>query len=228
MIDISISRYLPLQLFTLRTAKVAVAALLLHPSESGKSRRCWILITNLQEDFNQINKRSLFTFQLGWNYERIQASGYLYMILPQLRKMWGWNSWIEKKWWGFILNSSILHHSSHYYRWFWPCHGRKKMVWVQKMPLTVSRRVWWDHSLLLERYAIFGSLVPAIMGSIAATPFIAGQPWGIFLWITFAVAYDLPLETIEFAYKERVGLINNMQRNTLIDAASVPNCLHDG
>ena len=42
-----------------------------------------------KEDFNQINKRSLFTFQLGWNYERMQASGYLYMILPQLRKMYG-------------------------------------------------------------------------------------------------------------------------------------------
>lgn len=24
-----------------------------------------------KEDFNQINKRSLFTFQLGWNYERM-------------------------------------------------------------------------------------------------------------------------------------------------------------
>ncbi len=35
-----------------------------------------------KEDFNQINKRSLFTFQLGWNYERMQASGYLYMLLP--------------------------------------------------------------------------------------------------------------------------------------------------
>ena len=42
-----------------------------------------------KEDFNQINKRSLFTFQLGWNYERMQASGYLYMLLPQLRKMYG-------------------------------------------------------------------------------------------------------------------------------------------
>ena len=42
-----------------------------------------------KEDFKQINKRSLFTFQLGWNYERMQASGYLYMILPQLRKMYG-------------------------------------------------------------------------------------------------------------------------------------------
>lgn len=45
-----------------------------------------------KEDFKQINKRSLFTFQLGWNYERMQASGYLYMILPQLRKMYGDNT----------------------------------------------------------------------------------------------------------------------------------------
>ena len=40
-------------------------------------------------DFNQINKRSLFTFQWGWNYERMQGSGYLYLILPQLRKIYG-------------------------------------------------------------------------------------------------------------------------------------------
>ena len=42
-----------------------------------------------KEDFKQINKRSLFTFQLGWNYERMQGSGYLYMLLPQLCKMYG-------------------------------------------------------------------------------------------------------------------------------------------
>lgn len=42
-----------------------------------------------KEDFNQINKRSLFAYQLGWNYERMQGSGYLYIILPQLRKMYG-------------------------------------------------------------------------------------------------------------------------------------------
>ena len=30
-----------------------------------------------KEDFKQINRRSLFTFQLGWNYERMQGSGLL-------------------------------------------------------------------------------------------------------------------------------------------------------
>ena len=71
---------------------------------------------------------------------------------------------------------------------------------------------------------IFGSLVPAIMGSIAATMAIAGQPWGIFLWIAVAVAYDIfRWKQLEFAYKEGVNLINNMQSTltALIDAASV-------
>ena len=45
-----------------------------------------------KEDFKQINRRSLFTFQLGWNYERMQGSGYLYTILPQLRKIYGDNT----------------------------------------------------------------------------------------------------------------------------------------
>ena len=30
-----------------------------------------------KEDFKQINKRSLFTFQLGWNYDRMQAYCYI-------------------------------------------------------------------------------------------------------------------------------------------------------
>ncbi len=39
---------------------------------------------------------------------------------------------------------------------------------------------------------------------------IAGQPWGIFLWIAVEVAYDITLETkLEFAYKRGVNLINN-------------------
>jgi len=53
---------------------------------------------------------------------------------------------------------------------------------------------------------------------------IGGQPWGIFLWIAVAVAYDIfRWKQLEFAYKEGVNLINNMQSTltALIDAASV-------
>ena len=69
-----------------------------------------------KEDFKQINKRSLFTFQLGWNYERMQASGYLYMILPQLRKMYGDGTPELKE-----IAYAILQYFTilpHHYHWF--------------------------------------------------------------------------------------------------------------
>ena len=41
-----------------------------------------------KEDFNQINKRSLFTFQLGWNYERMQNLGWAYSLIPAIKKLY--------------------------------------------------------------------------------------------------------------------------------------------
>ena len=43
-------------------------------------------------DLRQINIRNLVGFQAGWNYERMQHSGYLWIILPQLRKIYGDNT----------------------------------------------------------------------------------------------------------------------------------------
>ena len=130
-----------------------------------------------KEDFNQINKRSLFTFQLGWNYERMQASGYLYMILPQLRKMYGDGTPELKEMMKFILNSSILHHSSI------PLSLVLTLPWKKKDGVGSKDAVNGIKTGLMGPFAplgdtIFGSLVPAIMGSVAATMAIAGQPWG--------------------------------------------------
>ena len=45
--------------------------------------------TVTKADINQINRRSIFGFQLGWNYERMQGSGYLFAMLPVMRKIYG-------------------------------------------------------------------------------------------------------------------------------------------
>ena len=42
-----------------------------------------------KSDINQINRRSLFGFQLGWNYERMQGSGQLFVLMPLMRKLYG-------------------------------------------------------------------------------------------------------------------------------------------
>ena len=54
---------------------------------------------------------------------------------------------------------------------------------------------------------IFGSLVPAIMGSIAATMAIAGQPGESSFGIAVAFVYDIfRWKQLEFAYKEGLTL----------------------
>ena len=155
-----------------------------------------------KEDFNQINKRSLFTFQLGWNYERMQASGYLYMILPQLRKMYGDGTPELKEMMKVhtqFFNTSPFFHT---------IIAGFDLAMEEKDGVGSKDAVNGIKTGLMGPFAplgdtIFGSLVPAIMGSIAATMAIAGQPWGIFLWIAVAVAYDIfRWKQLEFAYKE--------------------------
>lgn len=222
MIGISIVGIFLAVLHFKNSQKVAVAAPS-TPSESGKSKMTNSNYKLTKEDFNQINKRSLFTFQLGWNYERMQASGYLYMILPQLRKMYGDGTPELKEMMKVhtqFFNTSPFFHT---------IIAGFDLAMEEKDGVGSKDAVNGIKTGLMGPFAplgdtIFGSLVPAIMGSIAATMAIAGQPWGIFLWIAVAVAYDIfRWKQLEFAYKEGVNLINNMQSTltALIDAASV-------
>ena len=176
-----------------------------------------------KEDFKQINKRSLFTFQLGWNYERMQGSGYLYMLLPQLRKMYGDGTPELQEM--MKLHTQFFNTSP----FFHTIIAGFDLAMEEKDGVKSKDAVNGIKTGLMGPFAplgdsIFGSLVPAIMGSIAATMAIAGQPWGIFLWIAVAVAYDIfRWKQLEFAYKEGVNLITNMQSTltALVEAASV-------
>ena len=176
-----------------------------------------------KEDFKQINKRSLFTFQLGWNYERMQASGYLYMLLPQLRKMYGDGTPELKEM--MKLHTQFFNTSP----FFHTIITGFDLALEEKDGVKSKDAVNGIKTGLMGPFAplgdsIFGSLVPAIMGSIAATLAIAGNPAGIFLWIAVAVAYDIfRWKQLEFAYKEGVNLITNMQSTltALVEAASV-------
>ena len=176
-----------------------------------------------KEDFKQINKRSLFTFQLSWNYKRMQSSGYLYILLPQLRKMYGDGTPELKEM--MKLHTQFFNTSP----FFHTIIAGFDLAMEEKDGVKSKDAVNGIKTGLMGPFAplgdsIFGSLVPAIMGSIAATMAIAGQPWGIFLWIAVAVAYDIfRWKQLEFAYKEGVNLITNMQSTltALVEAASV-------
>lgn len=176
-----------------------------------------------KEDFNQINKRSLFTYQLGWNYERMQGSGYLYMILPQLRKMYGDGTPELKEM--MKLHTQFFNTSP----FFHTIITGIDLALEESDGVASKDAVNGIKTGLMGPFApigdsIFGSLVPAIMGTIAATLASERNPLGIFLWVAVAVAYDIfRWKQLEIAYKEGTKLITTMRDKltALVDAASV-------
>ena len=176
-----------------------------------------------KEDFKQINRRSLFTFQWGWNYERMQASGYLYMILPQLRKIYGDGTPELKE---MMRTHTQFFNTSNF---FHTLVTGIDLALEENEGVAAKDTVTGIKTGLMGPFAaigdaIFGSTIPAIMGGLAAGLAIDGNPLGIFLWIGVTIAINVfRWKQLEFAYKEGVNLINNMQSTltALIEAASV-------
>ena len=176
-----------------------------------------------KEDFKQINRRSLFTFQLGWNYERMQGSGYLYTILPQLRKLYGDNSPELKE---MMKTHTQFFNTSNFFNTI-----------VTGMDLAIEEKEGIDgkdtvsglKAGLMGPFAaigdsIFAALIPTIFGALAANMAINGNPTGIFIWIIAQIAVMIfRCKQLEFAYREGISLVTTMQHRltALTDAATL-------
>ncbi|EOA7309347.1 PTS system mannose/fructose/sorbose family transporter subunit IID [Enterococcus hirae] len=176
-----------------------------------------------KEDFKQINRRSLFTFQLGWNYERMQGSGYLYTILPQLRKLYGDNSPELKE---MMKTHTQFFNTSNFFNTI-----------VTGIDLAIEEKEGIDgkdtvsglKAGLMGPFAaigdsIFAALIPTIFGALAANMAINGNPTGIFIWIIAQIAVMIfRWKQLEFAYREGISLVTTMQHRLtdLTDAATL-------
>lgn len=176
-----------------------------------------------KEDFNQINKRSLFTFQWGWNYERMQASGYLYHILPQLRKIYGDGTPELKE---MMKTHTQFFNTSNF---FHTIITGIDLALEENEGVGAKDAVNGVKTGLMGPFApigdsLFASLVPAIMGSIAAGMALNGNPTGIILWVAVQMAINVfRWKQLEVAYKEGTKLVTTMRDKltALVDAASV-------
>lgn len=174
-------------------------------------------------DFRQINIRNLFCNQLGWNYERMQGSGYLWIILPQLRKMYGDNSPELQKM--MVMHSQFFNTSP----FFNTIVKGIDLALEEKQGEKSIDAVAGIKSGLMGPFAaigdaIFGSLVPAIMGAIAATMAMDGNSLGVGLWVMVAIATMVfRWVQLKIAYREGVNLVTNLghKLNALTNAATV-------
>lgn len=175
-----------------------------------------------KKDFNQINRRNLFGYQLGWNYERMQGSGYLYTILPQLRKIYGDNT--------PELHQMMKAHTQFFNtsNFFNTIVTGIDLAIEEKEGVAAEDTIQGLKTGLMGPFAaigdsIFASTIPTIFGAIAASMAIAGNPTGIFIWIIAQIVVMwFRWRQLEFAYEQGIELVTTMQHrlNALTDAAS--------
>ncbi|WP_099224154.1 PTS system mannose/fructose/sorbose family transporter subunit IID [Listeria costaricensis] len=186
-------------------------------SDPGKNYRL------TDKDFRQINVRNLLFNQVGWNYERMQSSGYLWMILPQLRKMYGDDP--EKLKEMMRLHNQFFNTSN----FFNTIILGIDLAIEEEEGVKSRETVAGIKSGLMGPFAaigdaIFGALIPAIMGAIAANLAINGNPIGIFIWMAVAVVIMVfRWHQLKFAHKEGVVLVTRLQDklNALTNAATL-------
>ncbi|WP_086428644.1 PTS system mannose/fructose/sorbose family transporter subunit IID [Staphylococcus cornubiensis] len=175
------------------------------------------------KDFRQINTRSLLFFQWGWNYERMQGSGYLFTILPQLRKIYGDDSPELQE---MMRTHAQFFNTSNFFNTIImgidiameekERYASKESVKGIKVGLMGPFAAVGD--------AIFGSLVPTIFGAIAANMAQDGNPFGALLWFVAMLAIIVfRWKQLKFAYKEGISLVTTMQHRleSLTNAATL-------
>lgn len=176
-----------------------------------------------KKDFNQINRRSLFAYQLGWNYERMQASGYLYTILLQLRKIYGDGTPELKE---MMKTHTQFFNTSNFFN---TIIMGIDIAMEEKEKVKAKDSVQGLKVGLMGPFAaigdsIFASLIPTIFGALAANMAINGNPIGAFIWLAAQIAVMVfRWKQLEFAYKEGVSLVTTMQHRleNLTNAATL-------
>lgn len=172
-------------------------------------------------DFKQINRRSLFGFQLGWNYERMQASGYLYTILPQLRKMYGDGTPELKKM--MKLHTQFFNTSNFFNTIVTGIDLALEEEGTDSAETVNGLKAGLMGPLAAIGDAIFAALIPAIFGAIAADMAVKGNPLGVLIWVGASIAVmTFRWSQLKFAYKEGTELVTAMQHclTALTDATT--------
>lgn len=176
-----------------------------------------------EKDFKQINKRNLFTFQSGWNYERMQGSGYLYHILPQLRKIYGDNTDELKE---AMKTHNQFFNTSNFFNTI--VTGIDLAIeeeeGVESLETVAGVKAGLMGSLAAIGDSLFGALVPAIFGAIGANLGSNGNPIGILLWVIAGLVICVfRWYQLGYAYKSGVSLVSDLQGqlSAFTDAATL-------
>lgn len=177
-----------------------------------------------KEDLAQINRRNLLGFQDGWNYERMQHSGYLWIILPTLRKLYGDGTPELKE--ACRAQCAPFFNTSNFLNTI--ITGIDLAIeeeeGLEGLEAVSGLKTGLMGPLASIGDSIFGSLLPTIFGALAANMAMNGNPLGIFIWVAVNILVDwFRCKQTHMAYEQGMKLVTTMsdRLNALTDAASV-------
>ena len=175
-------------------------------------------------DFRQINIRNLAAFQAGWNYERMQHSGYLWIMLPQLIKIYGDQSPELKEM--AKAECSPFFNTSNFFNTIVTGIdlALQEQDGVAAKDAVNGLKTGLMGPLASIGDSIFGSLLPTIFGALAANMAIQGNPLGILIWVIANVVVDwFRCKQTYVAYEQGTKLVTTMsdKLNAITDAACV-------
>lgn len=172
-------------------------------------------------ELRSIGIRWLLGSQLCWNYERMMSTGYVFAMLPFLKKKYGDNPENMRemlKMHNQFFNTNP--HAGHLIL------GIDKAI-EEKEGFESKEVVAGIKTGLMGPFAgvgdtIFGVLIPTIFGSIAAYMGLQGNGLGVLIWVLAnIIVIFLRLEFTRIGYIQGEKLVNKYRKkmNVLTDAA---------
>ncbi len=171
------------------------------------------------KDLHQATRRFLWGSQICWNYERMMSTGYLYSVLPMLKKFYQ----------GDELKDMMYTHNQFFNTnpFVGPLIVGMDMAIEEKDGYRSKEAVVGLKTGLMGPFAgvgdtIFGVIIPTIMGSLGAYMALKGNPTGAIAWIivNFALIF-IRYPLLRLGYTQGAKLVNeyNEKLTLLTDSA---------
>lgn len=168
--------------------------------------------------------RWLLQGESGWNYEKMQGSGYCYSIMPALKEIYKDDE--------DALQDAVKNHLQFFNTNPMTANAilGVNMAIEEELKengkdVVASVKTGLMGPLAGVGDSIFGVIIGTVFGAIAANMAIDGNPMGIFIQIAFNACCVLPIKYLmcEMGYKEGTGIVKSIgdKMKNLIDAANV-------
>ena len=176
-----------------------------------------------QKDLDKVSINWLYGSQLSWNYERMMGGGYLYSMLPIIKKLYGDDE--ETKIAMMNMQSQFFNTTPHMGGFILGIDiATEEAEGKQSKDTVSSLKTGLMGSFAGVGDTIFGVLFPTVFGSVASYLALQGNAIGVAVWVLVNLAILVfRFFSVRIGYTQGVKLVTSMSGhlNALTNAATL-------